>query len=338
MMLVGWVGSESAMSFRLFVYYCAVVGAWSGFVGWVLGRNVAPTVPANNEAFFPPVLHESIMGLALGFAIAFGISLLDATFSLSLRNLGTVLLRVFGAVIVGIMGGLFGAFVGSALYHAIQEVHWTLAIFAFVLGWTIVGFLVGMSISFFEVSAGLVTQRDFGSAVKKFVKCVIGGTVGGLLGGLIAGSSKWVAGTIAAAVSSNVDVETLRTPTAVGFIAIGACIGLLVGLAQVILKEAWIKVEAGFRPGREMLLAKERTTIGRAEGCDIALFGDSGVEKAHANILLEGGRYFLEDLQTPGGSYVNDQKVDGRMPLRAGDLIRVGKSMLRFNERAKRKD
>ena len=54
----------------------------------------------------------------------------------------------------------------------------------------------------------------------------------------------------------------------------------------------------------------ERNAIrlpGRAEGSDIALFGDSGVEKAHANIVLEGGRYYLEDLQTPGGSFINDQ-------------------------------
>jgi Inner membrane component of T3SS, cytoplasmic domain len=326
------------MSFRLFVYYCAVFGAWSGFVGWALGRIVAPSVPDNNVAFFPPVLHASIMGLALGFAIALGISFLDAVFNLSLGNLGKVLLRVFGAVIIGVVGGLFGAFVGGALYRLVQEVHWTLAIFAFVLGWTIVGFLVGMSISFFEVAASLVTQKDFGSAIKKFVKCVIGGGIGGFLGGLIAASSKWVAGQVAAAVSSNVDVETLWTPTAVGFIAIGACIGLLVGLAQIILKEAWIKVEAGFRPGRELLLGKQKTTIGRAEGSDIALFGDSGVEKAHANIVLDGGRYFLEDLQAPGGSYVNEQKVEGRMPLQTGDMIRIGKSVLRFNERAKRKD
>ena len=87
-----------------------------------------------------------------------------------------------------------------------------------------------------------------------------------------------------------------------------------------------------------MILTKERTSIGRAEGSDIALFGDSGVEKAHAFIVLERGRYYLEDQATPGGSYVNDQKVDGRFALKAGDLIRVGKSVLRFNERVKRKD
>ena len=60
-----------------------------------------------------------------------------------------------------------------------------------------------------------------------------------------------------------------------GFVALGMCIGLLIGLAQVILKEAWVRVEAGFRAGREMILSKPEVTIGRAESCDIGLFGDA---------------------------------------------------------------
>lgn len=317
------------MSFRLFVYYCFLFGAWAGFLGWLMGQFLAPKVPpGSGDSYFLPVLRVSIIGLFLGFSVALWLSFLDAAFSLTLRKFGKVILRVFAAVLVGIFGGLFGSFIGGSLYHWIQ---WDSI---FMISWIIVGMLVGMSISFFELCASLVTATDFASAFKKFIKCAIGGTVGGFLGGLVAlGLRK-----AAEFVFSGKDVNYLFSPTAIGFVAIGACIGLLVGLAQIILKEAWIKVEAGFRPGREMLLAKAKTTIGRAEGSDIALFGDSGVEKAHANIVLEGGRYFLEDLQSPGGSYVNDQKVEGKAPLRAGDLIRVGKSVLRFNERAKRKD
>ena len=37
----------------------------------------------------------------------------------------------------------------------------------------------------------------------------------------------------------------LWSPTSTGFVALGMCIGLLIGLAQVILKEAWLKVETG---------------------------------------------------------------------------------------------
>lgn len=315
------------MSFRLFVWYCLVGGAWAGFIGWVIGHIVAFSLPPGSPGYFPYILRTSVMGVFLGFAIAFGLSFLDAVFSVSLRQMGKVIVRVGAAVLVGFFGGLLGSFVGGSLFYWTQ---WTVF---FIVSWTIVGFLIGMSICFFELSASLIMQRDFAGAFKKVIKCLVGGTVGGIFGGLIALVLKIIASKI-----TERDVESLMTPTALGFIAIGACIGLLVGLAQVMLKEAWIKVEAGFRPGRDMLLLKERTSIGRAEGSDIALFGDSGVEKAHAKIVLDGGRYFLEDLQTPGGSFVNDQKVEGRAPLKTGDQIRIGKSVLRFHERTKRKD
>ncbi len=93
-------------------------------------------------------------------------------------------------------------------------------------------------------------------------------------------------------------------------------IGLLVGLSQVFLLEAWIKVEAGFRPGRDLILSRDRTLIGRAEGSDIALFGDNGVEMQHALIVLDKGGYYLEPLPNTPGTYVNDQPIMVRTPLR----------------------
>jgi len=113
-------------------------------------------------------------------------------------------------------------------------------------------------------------------------------------------------------------------------------IGLLVGLSQVVLLEAWIRVEEGFRPGRDLVLSRDRTLIGRAEGADIPLFGDNGVEKQHALIVMEHGGYFLEPLPNTPGTYINDQPVLARTRLVAGDLIRIGKSLLRFNQRRKR--
>ena len=74
---------------------------------------------------------------------------------------------------------------------------------------------------------------------------------------------------------------------AIGLVILGLCIGLLIGLAQVVLKEAWLKVESGFRAGREVMLSKDETTIGRAESCDIGLFGDNTIERLHARIQLQ---------------------------------------------------
>jgi predicted component of type VI protein secretion system len=112
--------------------------------------------------------------------------------------------------------------------------------------------------------------------------------------------------------------------------------GLFIGLAQVILKEAWIKIESGRRAGREMILTRDETTIGRAESCDVGLFGDNAVEKLHARILLKDRQYLLADAETPGGTYLNDLRLDQPMPLRSGDIIRIGANVLRFGERPKK--
>ena len=121
-----------------------------------------------------------------------------------------------------------------------------------------------------------------------------------------------------------------------GLILLGVCIGLLVGITQMRLRQAWLRVEGGFRAGRELLLTKEETTIGRADHCDLELFGDSGVEKMHARIIFEQGRFFIEDENTPGGTFLNGLRVTRPIPLRTGDLIEMGRSALRFGERQKR--
>ena len=46
-----------------------------------------------------------------------------------------------------------------------------------------------------------------------------------------------------------------------------------------------------------MMLSKDETTIGRAETCDIGLFGDNTIEQLHARILLKGNRYLLADAE-----------------------------------------
>jgi hypothetical protein len=305
------------MSFRLFIYYCALCGGWAAFIGWFLGRFLAP----NN-----PLGIAGIRGMWLGVAVAFGLSLVDSLWNLSWAQLPRIALRLGVAALVGCVAGLLGGIIGQALYS------WTQWEAFYVLGWTLTGLLIGASVGFYEVLTGAALQKDLNGAVKKLIKVLVGGALGGLIGGVLS----WVLKETFSALFQGRDVNDLWGPTAWGFVALGACIGLLIGLAQVILKEAWIKIEIGRRAGREMFLTRERTTIGRAEACDIGLFGDNQIEKLHARILLLGNRYYVEDQQTPAGTYVNDQPALGRVALRSGDRIRVGNSVLCFRERAKR--
>lgn len=317
------------MSLRLFVYYCAVCGAWFAFLGWTVGRvlswGVGSLVAGDETSWFGELLRAADLGLFLGVSVALGLSALDALWNVPLRHVGLVSMRIAAALVVGAFGGLVGAVIGQLLFG------WTQLSVFFFFGWTIVGLLVGVSLAAFELIQGILRPQRLPGAIKKLIKCVVGGTAGGLIGGAIAFGLRGVS----AIVFSDRDFDRLLSPTALGFVALGACIGLLVGLAQVLLKEAWVRVEAGFRPGRELILSKEKTSIGRAEGSDIPLFGDHAVEKLHAHIVLNGGRFFLEEAGPTQGTYVNGRKVAGRCPLASGDVIRIGKSALRFSERRK---
>jgi hypothetical protein len=308
------------MSFRLFIYYCALCGGWAALIGWGIGRVLSP------EAEIGKV---GIMGAFLGLSVALGLGFVDALWNVPMRQFGQVLARVGTAVLVGLVGGLLGGMLGQVLYSATGGMGLFL-----VVGWTLTGLLVGISIGTFEVLSSMIRKADLSGSWKKLINGLIGGTAGGLLGGILA----LLLRTAAARIFSDKDVEKLLSPTATGFVALGICIGLLIGLAQVILREAWIKIESGRRAGREMILSKEKTTIGRAEACDIGLFGDNAIERLHAQILLAGNRYYLEDAKTAAGTFINDQPVAGRVPLRSGDRIRVGNSVLCFRERQRRRN
>src|SRR5262249_54450808 len=129
------------------------------------------------------------------------------------------------------------------------------------------------------------------------------------------------------------DPRTLWSPTAFAYVAWGMCIGLLVGGTQVILKEAWIKEEAGVYPGRELILSKERTSIGRSDLCDLWVNGDPSMTQEYAAIVLRTGEYWLENTSTAVDTSVNDKLLRGSAILRSGDWIRVGGSVFCFLQR-----
>lgn len=306
------------MSFRLFIYYCALCGGAGAFAGWMLGRPVH---------LGSDVLTQGLKGMLLGFAVTLALGLVDALWVFSRRRIFAIALRVSTAVAVGTMGGLLGGLVGQILYG------WKEWGFFLVFGWTITGFLIGVSLGIFDLLASLVRGQEPGAALRKILKGVLGGTAGGILGGIL---SLLLYGGWTRLLRASPETEAhLWSPSAWGFVALGACIGLLIGLAQVILKEAWLKVESGFRKGREVILASPEITLGRAENCDIGLFGDAQIEKRHARIRTEGNRHVLIDEGSAAGTYVNDERIRGPRVLRSGDRIRLGQCVLRFGERQK---
>ncbi|MFO0926073.1 MAG: FHA domain-containing protein [Gemmataceae bacterium] len=306
------------MSFRLFIYYCALVGGWAAFLTWGLVQLLGI------GSLSSPLIQATAVGGLLGTLVAAGVGLVDARLAAS----GDAGKRVAVCAGLGLIGGAFGGLVGQVLNSAVG-----VPIF---VGWMLAGVLVGASVGAFDVLRAVTSRQDSRASRKKLLNGIYGGLLGGLIGGL-----PYTVVRAAAAGDPGTGLRRLadalpNSSLAVSLVVLGACIGLMIGLAQVVLKEAWLKVEEGFRAGRELMLTREETTIGRAEGCDLGLFGDNSVEKTHARIIQKNHRYLLAHAGEGGQTFVNDRPI-GAAPvtLRSGDAIRIGKCLLRFGERQK---
>jgi pSer/pThr/pTyr-binding forkhead associated (FHA) protein len=67
--------------------------------------------------------------------------------------------------------------------------------------------------------------------------------------------------------------------------------------------------------------------VGRAEACQIRL-DDTYVSTFHARIFNRDGSWFLEDLGSTNGTYLNQRKVTSPVELLAGDQVKLGKTTL----------
>jgi hypothetical protein len=265
-----------------------------------------------------------IKGMFLGMCIALALGLVDALWIYSLRSFWRVIPRVLVCVAIGTIGGLVGGSAGQFLFESFTNV----VVFQ-IFGWVLTGLMVSVSIGSYDWLRCWVREEALAFPTSKVIRGVLGGTVGGLIGGVL----DWNLGNAWTGLFPT--KHNLWSPSLTGFITLGLCIGLLVAVAQVILKDAWLKVEAGFRKGRELLVNKPVLTMGRAEACDLGFFGDSLIEKLHAHIYQQDGHYLIADNASAHGTFVNDQRIGEPTLLRSGDLIRMGNAYVRFSERRK---
>jgi signal transduction histidine kinase/pSer/pThr/pTyr-binding forkhead associated (FHA) protein len=80
--------------------------------------------------------------------------------------------------------------------------------------------------------------------------------------------------------------------------------------------------------GRRFELPDSPALVGR-ESRQLPL-SDNTVSRRHCELLPSNGDWVLHDLGSSNGSYVNGARVVGRQPLKLGDQIRVGRTLMVF--------
>lgn len=69
--------------------------------------------------------------------------------------------------------------------------------------------------------------------------------------------------------------------------------------------------------------------IGRAPECSVCL-QDEFASNLHAKIYQAEGRFYVEDLGSTNGTYVNGRRINYPTELRGGDNIKVGNTLMEF--------
>ena len=70
--------------------------------------------------------------------------------------------------------------------------------------------------------------------------------------------------------------------------------------------------------------------IGRAEACKVRL-DDTYASQHHAKLSVRVGGWVLEDLGSTNGTYLNDHRVVAPVEVHAGDVVKIGKTVLELS-------
>jgi len=135
----------------------------------------------------------------------------------------------------------------------------------------------------------------------------------------------------------------LYAAVAVGIVAVGGAVLFLVGgllMARRLASarapapqvaeppEWWLEIADGRGGARAVTLPAGTLRLGRAPD-NAVVFSDPEVSQRHAAIDLSPSGPSVRDAGSRNGTFVNDARIDGATALRAGDVVRIGRSWMR---------
>jgi hypothetical protein len=83
-----------------------------------------------------------------------------------------------------------------------------------------------------------------------------------------------------------------------------------------------IVIHEGERAGQRWTIQNDSMLVGRGTECDLVL-PERQVSRQHIRIRIEGETYYIEDLDSKNGTWVNGQQLKGERLLKDGDEIQI---------------
>lgn len=81
----------------------------------------------------------------------------------------------------------------------------------------------------------------------------------------------------------------------------------------------------------ELILGDKPITIGRSPDADIITL-DERASRMHCGIRIWDGEYYIKDLKSKNGTYLNNQRVE-MAKIKPGDKIRLGNTVLNIDDK-----
>ena len=231
-------------------------------------------------------------------------------------------------LIVGIVGGFIFSIAANLAYTPLTKLAMSqsnedsesmLSTFGFIiqmfgrgLAWCLAGVAMGLG-------QGIALRSK-----RLLVYGLLGGVVGGLLGGLLFDPIDLML--------LGPDKPSAHISRLIGFTVIGACVGAMIGLVELLARDAWLRMTQGPLSGKEFLLFKDVMNVGASPRSDIYLFNDALVAKDHAIIRSVGDECEIEARESMHPVLVNNRTVT-RSRLRHGDNVTIGRTVFVFQRR-----
>lgn len=100
-------------------------------------------------------------------------------------------------------------------------------------------------------------------------------------------------------------------------------------LAQTESSEVFLYAERGPGAGQLLPIAPGTLVLGRSSSADLRL-PHASISRRHARLQRRGERFFLEDLGSQNGTYLDEERLSSEREVLLGQRIHIGPAVLRL--------